>query len=196
MLGFAIAMILIVLFTIGNGNYVYAVEYTTYTSEKHGIQFEYPFEWELIEKTSRSAEGPGIKITHPDTIPIITINTMVSIPKTLQLEETLELWVEHARNSFETRIIETPSILKIDNQVAGTFVTTDKQKHEQDIPMITSQTWVIPLSNKDYMIIFGTIPENFDNPENIEIRKHFINSIKFLHDTDIKKTTNSVSRFN
>jgi hypothetical protein len=95
-----------------------------------------------------------------------------------------------------TRVIETPSILKIDNQVAGTFVTTDKQKHEQDIPMITSQTWVIPLSNKDYMIIFGTIPENFDNPENIEIRKHFINSIKFLHDTDIKKTTNSVSRFN
>jgi hypothetical protein len=44
------------LFAIGKDNYVYTVEYTTYTSEKHGIQFEYPFEWELIEKTSRSAE--------------------------------------------------------------------------------------------------------------------------------------------
>ena len=36
-LGFGINMILIVLFTIGNGNYVYAVEYTNYTSEKYGI---------------------------------------------------------------------------------------------------------------------------------------------------------------
>ena len=185
------------IFLLTIGNQAFAVEYTNYTSEKYGIQFEYPSTWDLTEKSSRFDEGPLLKISNPTNFSDISINYN-DLPKSMPLKEALELMLEigTSDSSTETVVIESPSILTIDNQTAGTFVVTTKPKFEVDAKKTASQSWWVPTSNHVYMIIYMSNPEDFDSPENIEIRDHFVKSIKILGDkTSTKTTNNSTSRF-
>ena len=193
---FTMAITSIFLLTIGNQ--AFAVEYSNYTSEKYGIQFEYPSTWDLTEKTSRFDEGPLLRISNPTILSAISIDYHDNIPKSMPLKEALELMLEVGTSdlSTETKIIETPSILTIDNQTAGTYVLTMKPKFEVDAKKTASQSWWVTTSNRDYRIIYTSNPEDFDSSENIEVRDHFVKSIKFLGDkTSTKTTSNSTSRF-
>ncbi|MGE5705100.1 MAG: hypothetical protein ACM3XP_00080, partial [Nitrososphaerales archaeon] len=46
-------------FLLSSDNAVFAIEFSNYTSEKYGIQFEYPTDWKINEK-SRFDSGPDM----------------------------------------------------------------------------------------------------------------------------------------
>ena len=105
----------------------------------------------------------------------------------LDLDEATEMSLKATTIDFtkEYRTIEEPSITTIGDQDAGTFLITEQDKY-RDFPTKLAQLhWIVPQDNQEYtLIMFTSIAEYFDKPENVEIREHFINSIKFLNDNE------------
>ena len=62
---------LTVLFTLSiiliPGDQAFSVEYTNYTNEEHGIQFQYPTDWKINEKNSDLDSVPDIEISSDST---------------------------------------------------------------------------------------------------------------------------------
>jgi hypothetical protein len=77
-------------------------------------------------------------------------------------------------------VIEHPSYLSIDGHKAGTFAITIQNKYEQSIPMIGLQDWTVFVENHGYVLGFKGFSDKFDSMENIDIRNHFISSIRFI----------------
>ena len=57
------------------------------------------------------------------------------------------------------------------------------------------QLWIMFVGSRHYKINFISTQDMFDSPENIEIRDHFIKSIKFLGGNNATQS-NQTSRFN
>lgn len=75
--------------------------------------------------------------------------------------------------SKELKVIEQPSFMTIDGQRAGTYLYTTQDKYEEFASKVAAQYWII-------LVGFDAISNVFDDPQNTEIRDHFIKSIKFL----------------
>ena len=182
--GLAIFLTSISLFTPEND--AFAIEFSNYTSENYGIYFEYPTDWRVIEKTFRFDSGPDITITKLVTvIGILKTNNMAKYD--LDLDEATEMSLKATTKDFtkEYRTIEEPSITTIGDQDVGTFLITEQDKYRDFPTKLAQQYWIVPQDNQEYtLIMFTSIAEDFDKPENIEIREHFINSIKFLNDSE------------
>jgi len=61
------------------------------------------------------------------------------------------------------------------------------------------QYWITFVGENGYIIKFLSIPENFDTPDNTEMRDHFISSINFLglsNTTDTRGRISSVAMSN
>ena len=66
------------------------------------------------------------------------------------------------------------------------------QKDEIDPISGEVQYWITFVGENGYMIEFLSIPENFDTPDNIEIRDRFISSINFL---ELSNSTDQATGF-
>ena len=53
------ALLSIFMITLLDTAFAQQQQFTTYKSEKYGIQFQYPVDWTIKEKTSRFDEGGG-----------------------------------------------------------------------------------------------------------------------------------------
>ncbi|HSF51411.1 MAG TPA: hypothetical protein VLA74_11675 [Nitrososphaeraceae archaeon] len=182
-IGFTIVIALLFIFTAENT--VLAIEYTNYISEKYNIQFEYPKNWHIVEKSSVIDEDPLITISDPMSSSIIFIGYNDIILQSMPLKEVLESMLKAGKSDIKIEIkevIESPSLLTIDNHTAGTFVVTIEPKFGVDMKKNTNRTWIVPTTNHTYQIIYKSNPEVFDSTTNIEIRDHFIKSINFLED--------------
>ena len=129
LLGFVIAFILMV-FSITE-NYVFAIEFTNFTSEKYGIEFTIPNNWNINEK-SRFDDGADISIRSP-------INERMNIVISSEhdeynLQDFTEAGLELATRKSDKiyKIIEDPSIRTIDNIEIGTFLITQKDRSENN----------------------------------------------------------------
>jgi hypothetical protein len=182
--------------------------YQNYNSTKYQIAFDYPSEWTFEEKTNRFEVAPEISIADytGNALGIITVgyterqDFMEYLGGTNVVSATNNAY-DGLMNSYdyptEYTSIESPSFdTIIDGQKAGTFVYTMEDKSETS-SMVASQTWTIIVGDHGYFITFGGLTDTFDSPEAIEIRDHFINSIKFLDTGDIDNNTsdNETSRF-
>lgn len=96
--------------------------------------------------------------------------------------------------SYEQRVIEQRIFLTIDGQKAGTFVYTFKDKYEDSAWTLGSQIWLVYVGDHAYEISFTERTDEFDSPENIQIRDQFIKSINFLGNTT-NTNTPGVGRF-
>ncbi|CAN5593010.1 hypothetical protein BH18THE1_BH18THE1_04480 [soil metagenome] len=67
------------------------------------------------------------------------------------------------------------------------------QKDEIDPISGEVQYWITFVGENGYMIEFLSIPENFDTPENTEIRDRFISSVDFLGLSNTTDTTGRMS---
>ena len=65
------------------------------------------------------------------------------------------------------------------------------QKDEIDPISGEVQYWITFVGENGYMIEFLSIPENFDTPDNTEMRDRFISSIDFL---GLRNTTDTSGR--
>ena len=196
LVGFTTAITSIILLTIGNN--AFAVEYTNYTSEKYKIQFEYPSDWTVTEKTSRFDSGVDIKIEPSSVLKgyftiIFGDDDLVTDFGASNLEAAVYKFLEgQTRGSYDVKIIEKPSFITIDNQKTGTYLITLEEKYEKYPTKLASQHWLTFVGERGYLIGNTALTSNFDTPENTEIRDHIIKSIKFL---DVDTSTTNTTRF-
>ncbi len=186
------------LFVITTEN-VYGVQYQNYSSTKYGIQFQYPSDWAVDEKTGRFDEGADIAVDSP------TISDGFIIIESVNATGDSGLaFKSHVYNLFKAEVtgdyskehvvIEKPSFMTIDNQQVGTYLLTSKDKYEESANKWADQTWIVSMPSHSYIIKLTSIVDVFDNPTTTEIRDHFIKSIKFLSDTT-NVSVNQTSRF-
>lgn len=192
-----LAMIGLLVITTEN---VYGVQYQNYNSTKYGIQFQYPSNWAVDEKTGRFDEGADIAVESPTIsdgfIMIQSVNSTGGSGSAFK-SQVYNLFKDAVSGDYskETAVIEKPSFMTIDNQQAGTYLLTSKDKYEESAYKWADQIWIVSMPSHGYIIRLTSIVDVFDNPTTTEIRDHFIKSIKFLSDNTTNVTANQTSRF-
>jgi hypothetical protein len=164
----------------------FAAPYANYTSDIYKIHFEYPAGWEVVEKKSGFNEGADIELSSHTilggSVLIFLINNSAYHDMDLRsyLNQAFNMAIS-ANNDREYNVVEQPDITTIDNQQAGTFLFTSKDKYDSNGVRLAIQDWVVKTPNSDYLISYVSTPDIFDNPSSEEIRDHFINSIRLLN---------------
>lgn len=64
------------------------------------------------------------------------------------------------------------------------FSILDQDKYEDYAIKWARQYWLLFINDQGYLIAYSSSADTFDKPENIEIRDKFINSIKFINQTN------------
>jgi len=183
-----------------NINGSFALQFTDYTSEKNQIQFQYPSDWLLKEKANRSDEGSEIDISNKKIaagkLRIHFYDDLLESFGTTNLDAAFTKFYSATTtddNEYEFKIIESPSFGSVDSQRTGSFVMTFKQKNEIDPITGAVKYWITFAGNSGYKMEFMATPENFDTPDNIEIRDQFIESIIFLGQNNATNTSGTIS---
>jgi hypothetical protein len=175
-IGFTMAITSFILLTFGN--HAFGIEYKNYTSEKYGIQFEYPSNWELTEKTSRFDEGPDIQIkSGTNRFDIYRYNNAENDLGTLEVGTASDNVLNGLMSTYDlnAKIIEDPSYIFLDGYRAQTFLISV----EKDGMKGGHQNWTVIVGNHAFQIINLELANEFDSLENSDIRNHFIDSLKF-----------------
>lgn len=187
-------------FFIPSINGSFALQFTDYSSEKYQIQFQYPSDWLIKEKANRSDEGAQIDISNKKIaagkLRIHFYDDLLESFGTSNLDAALTKFYSVTTtddNEYEFKIIESPSFVTIDNQRTGSFLLMFKQKNEVDPITGAVKYWITFVGNSGYKMEFLAIPENFDTPDNIEIRDQFIESIVFLGQNNVTNTNGAIS---
>ena len=163
------------------------VEYTNYTSEEHGIQFQYPMDWKVNEQTSDLDSVPDIEISSDsnsqEKIYVFHKNPVLDYFETSNIEEATYFSLKAYKTGLidnYVNVSEPPSSLNIDGHKALTFAITIQNKYEKSIPVFGLQDWTVFVENHGYVLGFKGFSDKFDSIENIDIRNHFISSIRFI----------------
>lgn len=187
-------------FFIPSINGSFALQFTDYSSEKYQIQFQYPSDWLIKEKANRSDEGAQIDISNKKIaagkLRIHFYDDLLESFGTSNLDAALTKFYSVTTtddNEYEFKIIESPSFVTIDNQRTGSFLLMFKQKNEVDPITGAVKYWITFVGNSGYKMEFMATPENFDTPDNIEIRDQFIESIVFLGQNNVTNTNGAIS---
>ena len=191
---------------IPNVNVSFALQYTDYLSEKYQIAFQYPSDWTIEEKSSKIEKGTEIEVSDKEIgngkIGIHFYDDLLEGFGSTDFDSALSDFYKHRITDdlkFEYKTIQPPSLLEIDGHKTGSFHIMFSQKDEIDPISGEVQYWITFVGENGYMIEFLSIPENFDTPDNIEIRDRFINSIDFLglnNSTDASGRISSVAMSN
>jgi hypothetical protein len=191
---------------IPNVNVSFALQYTDYLSEKYQIAFQYPSDWTIKEKSNKIAEGTEIEVSDKKIgngkIGIHFYNDLLEGFGSTDFDFALSDFYKHRITDnlkFEYKTIQSPSLLEIDSHKTGSFHIMFSQKDEIDPISGEVQYWITFVGENGYMIEFLSIPENFDTPDNTEMRDRFISSIDFLglsNTTDASGRISSVAKSN
>ena len=172
---------------ISNVNVSSALQYTDYLSEKYQIAFQYPSNWTIEEKSNELEDGTEIEVSDNEIgngkIGIQFYDNLLEDFGSTDLDFALSDFYKHRINDdlkFEYKTIQPPTLLEIDGHKTGSFHITFSQKDEIDPISGEVQYWITFVGKNGYMIEFLSIPENFDTPDNSEMRDRFISSIDFL----------------
>jgi hypothetical protein len=179
-----------------NINGSFALQFTDYTSKKYQIHFQYPSDWLIKEKANRSDEGAEIDISNKKIaagkLRIHFYDDLLESFGTTNLDAAFTKFYSATTtddNEYEFKIIESPSFGSVDSQRTGSFLMTFKQKNEIDPITGAVKYWITFAGNSGYKMEFMATPENFDTPDNIEIRDQFIESIIFLGQNNATNTS-------
>jgi hypothetical protein len=183
-----------------NINGSFALQFTDHTSEKYQIQFQYPSDWLIKEKANRSDEGAEIDISNKKIaagkLRIHFYYDLLESFGTTNLDAAFTKFYSSTTtydNEYELKIIESPSFVTINSQRTGSFLLMFKQKNEIDPITGAVKYWITFVGNSGYKMEFMATPENFDTPDNIEIRDQFIESIIFLGQNNATNTNGAFS---
>ena len=188
---------------IPNVNVSFALQYTDYLSEKYQIAFQYPSDWKLEEKSNKLKEGTEIEVSDKEIgdgkIGIHFYDDLLEGFGSTDFDFAFSDFYKHRTaddHKFEYKTIQPPSLLEIDGHKTGSFHIMFSQKDENDPISGEVQYWITFVGENGYMIEFLSIPENFDTPDNTEMRDRFISSIDFLglsNSTDASGRISSVA---
>jgi hypothetical protein len=187
-------------FFIPSINGSFALQFANYNSEKYQIQFQYPSDWQVKEKTNRFDEGSEIDISNKKIaegkLRIHFYNDLLEGFGSTNLDAVFTKFFTATTTDdyeYEYKIIESPSFVSIDSQRTGSFLMTFKQKNEIDPITGAVKYWMTFVSNSGYKMEFMATPENFNSSDNIQIRDKFIESIVFLGHNDATNISGTIS---
>ena len=185
---------------IPNVNSSFALQYTNYLSEKYQIGFQYPSDWTIKEKSNNLEVGTEIDVSDKKIgdgkIGIHFYDDLLEGFGSTDFEFAFSDFYKHRITDdlkFEYKTIQPPSLLEIDGHKTGSFHIMFTQKDEIDPISGEVQYWITFVGENGYMIEFLSIPENFDTPDNTEVRDHFISSINFLGVSNTTDTNGEIS---
>ena len=185
---------------IPNVNSSFALEYTNYLSEKYQIAFQYPSDWTIKEKSDKLEEGAEIEVSNKKIgdgkIEINFYDDLLEGFGSTDFDFAFSDFYKHRITEdlkFEYKTIQPPSLLEIDGHKTGSFHIMFSQKDEIDPISGEVQYWITFVGENGYMIEFLSIPENFDTPDNTEMRDRFISSINFLGLSNTTDTSGRIS---
>lgn len=188
------ALLSIFLVTLLDTAFAQKQQFATYTSEKYGIQFQYPIGWIINEKTSRFDEGGDITVRSLNLLTMFGIEykDASGLFRTLDIKDAAKTMIsilEASLFGFDVRIIEEPHLVTIDNKTAATAVITAEERYYDPPFKFLDQQWIVIIGSNAYLISYLDSPTNdFDSPSHTMIRNHFIKSIKFLGDDSAAAT--------
>ena len=187
-------------FFIPSINGSFALQFANYNSEKYQIQFQYPSDWQIKEKTNRFDEGSEIDISNKKIaegkLRIHFYNDLLEGFGSTNLDTVFTKFFTATTTDdyeYEYKIIESPSFVSIDSQRTGSFLMTFKQKNEIDPISGAVKYWMTFVGKSGYKMEFMATPENFNSPDNIQIRDKFIESIVFLGHNDATNISGTIS---
>jgi hypothetical protein len=187
-------------FFIPSINGSFALQFANYNSEKYQIQFQYPSDWQIKEKANRFDEGSEIDISNKKIaegkLRIHFYNDLLEGFGSTNLDAVFTKFFTATTTDdyeYEYKIIESPSFVSIDSQRTGSFLMTFKQKNEIDPITGAVKYWMTFVGNSGYKMEFMATPENFNSPDNIQIRDKFIESIVFLGHNDATNISGTIS---
>lgn len=190
------ALLSIFLVTLWETAFAQQQQFTTYTSEKYGIQFQYPVDWTIKEKTYRFEEGGGdITVRSPNLLTMFGIEykDALSLFRTLDIKDAAKTMIsilEASLFGFDVLTIEEPHLVTIDNKTAATAVIAAEERYYNPPFKFLDQQWIVITDSNAYLISYLDSPtNNFDSPSHTMIRNHFIKSIKFLGDDSAAPAT-------
>lgn len=190
------ALLSIFMITLLDTAFAQQQQFTTYKSEKYGIQFQYPVDWTIKEKTYRFDEGGGdITVRSPNLLTMFGIEykDALSLFRTLDIKEAAKIMIsilEASLFGFDVRIIEEPHLVTIDNKTAATAVIAAEERYYNPPFKFLDQQWIVIIGSNAYLISYLDSPTNdLDSPSHTMIRNHFIKSIKFLGDDSAAPAT-------
>jgi hypothetical protein len=183
-----------------NVNASFALQYTDYLSEKYQIAFQYPSDWTIEEKSNKLEEGTEIEVSDKEIgdgkIGIHFYDDLLEGFGSTDFDFAFSDFYKHRTaddNKFEYKTIQPPSLLEIDGHKTGSFHIVFTQKDEIDPISGEVQYWITFVGENGYMIEFLSIPENFDTPDNTDMRDRFISSIDFLGLSNSKDASGRIS---
>ena len=198
----SIFLVTLWLVTLWDTAFAQQQQFTTYTSEKYGIQFQYPIGWTIKEKTSRFDEDSGdITVRSPNLLTMFGIEykDAFSLFRTLDIKDAAKTMVsilEESLFGFDVRIIEEPRLVTIDNKTAATAVIAAEERYYDPPFKFLDQQWIVIIGTNVYLISYLDSPiDDFNSPSHTMIRNHFIKSIKFLEDSSATAQTKEISSF-
>ena len=178
----------------------FALQYSNYLSEKYQIGFQYPSDWTIKEKSNNLEVGTEIDVSNKKIgdgkIGIHFYDDLLEGFGSTNFEFAFSDFYKHRITDdlkFEYKTIQPPSLLEIDGHKTGSFHIMFTQKDEIDPISGEVQYWITFVGENGYMIEFLSIPENFDTPDNTEVRDHFISSINFLGVSNTTDTNGEIS---
>jgi hypothetical protein len=184
----SIFLVTLWLVTLWDTAFAQQQQFTTYTSEKYGIQFQYPIGWTIKEKTSRFDEGGDITVRSPNLLTMFGIEykDALSLFRTLDIKDAAKTMIsilEASLFGFDVRIIEQPHLVTIDNKTAATAVIAAEERYYDPPFKFLDQQWIVIIGTNAYLISYLDSPiDDFNSPSHTMIRDHFIKSIKILGD--------------
>jgi hypothetical protein len=177
-----------------------ALKYANFTRDKYQIQFQYPSDWVLEEKTNGLKEESEIDVSNKKIgtgeIAIHYYNDLLKSFNTTNFDHLFsDFYKERSTDNFmfEYRTVEPPSFFNVDGQKTGSFLVIFKQKAEVDPVHVEVQYWITFVGNTGYVLEFLSTPENFNTSENLEIRDRFIQSINFIGSSNTTDASGRIS---
>ena len=181
-----------------------ALKYANFTRDKYQIQFQYPSDWVLEEKTNGLKEESETDVSNKKIgtgeIAIHYYNDLLKSFNTTNFDHLFsDFYNERSTDNskYEYRTVERPSFFNVEGQKTGSFLVIFKQKAEVDPVDVEVQYWITFVGNNGYVLEFLSTPENFNTSENLEIRDRFIQSINFIgsnNTTDASGRISSVAK--
>jgi hypothetical protein len=155
-------------------------EWKTHSDRTLGIEFQYPPDWEVKEKTNRFEEGPDVTVEEmrgPDSFGVTTVDDLSS--DLVDAELFASVGQKQLLEGVDTRLIEgVEEHTPIDGEEAYSFTYT--KGSELGFLEAVQEGITVIHDDRGYILAFTGTTSTFDDPENVDIRDRILGSLHFL----------------
>ncbi len=155
-------------------------QWKTHSDRTLGIEFQYPPNWEVKEKTNRFETGPDLTVEEMSGFDSFGVTTVDDLSSDLvDAEFFASVGQNRLTEGEDNRLIEgVEEHTPIGGEEAYSFTYT--QGSELDFLEAVQEAITVIHDDRGYIFAFTGTTSTFDDPENVEIRERVLGSLQFL----------------